>query len=142
MVDVDPEAFEPNGHFGHPQVEGTFSSTYSKGPKPPFGHVESVSVDTESDVNLAQLSDEIGVLNGAPVQCAMVSLDTGARLYITPPVSEELIARAIAAHEPDELYSLTPEQRARHELAEKIKSGTEINNADLLRALGMTIGSE
>lgn len=145
MVDVADEFYEQIGHFGHPQVEGTFISTFPKGPKPPFEGFDAISVDTESDVNLCQLADEIHVLNGSPVRCALIPLGEGRqgnRLYITPPVTEELITRAIMAHEPDELYSLTPEQRMRHEMAEKIQSGSDISHEDFLRALGMALRSE
>lgn len=115
----------------------------------PFGDRECVSVDVAKEVGLPQLADEIEAETGVQVQLTLSRSRTGgaptpthpSRLHVCPPVEEDVLRRVIAAHEADPDYGLTPEQRERAELLEKLRQGKSLSGKELNLALRFALGA-
>lgn len=113
----------------------------------PFGDVECCSVTLTREVNVTQLSDEIRAMAGYEVQLSVIKPQPGtkingdhpAKLYVHPMVEESVIQKSVADHVPDDLYSLTPDQRMRAELLGKLKRGEELSVTELTQALQLAL---
>lgn len=149
MADVNEEDFgdlEALTRMGFEVTEdgATFLVTDASTVYNPFGDAEAVSVDLyHCEIGLTQLADEIAARTGFEVQLILAPIDECSdKLYVSPPVEAVLLDELIAAHEMDDLYSLTPEQRERREMVMKLNGDEPLTPEDIRRALGMALGSE
>lgn len=111
----------------------------------PFGEDEYtvIDLDLDKEIGVTQFADELGRAAGFRVMVALITPcdEIVAKLYITPPVAEEVIVKTLRAHKIDDLYGLDESQRQRHELMIKLTSGEELNNEELREALRLALAS-
>lgn len=110
----------------------------------PFGQQDCVSVDVGREVNLSQLADEIEAKTGVQVQLTLSNPEPGKhaldrslpdRLHVLPPVPEDVLREAVAAHEIDPDYGFTDDQRERIALVNKLRGGEKLTQEEMTRAM-------
>lgn len=114
----------------------------------PFGDQSCVYVDTSREINVAQLTDEIGELVGFEVQLIVINPRPGtpvsrenlARLYVCPEVESEVIAKAVSLHKINETYGLTRDRVLRQELIEKLRED-DLTPGEMREALRLVLES-
>lgn len=111
----------------------------------PFGEAAYtvIDVDLDKEIDVTQFADELGTAAGFPVMVAMITPfdDIVAKLYVTPPVAEDVIVEALRVHQIDDLYGLDESQRQRRELMIKLVSGQALNDEELRNALKLALAS-
>lgn len=112
----------------------------------PFGNRDAAVVDLNKEVSLSQLADEISTRTGIKTELVLTqprpsSAFRSPRLHMCPPVDEETLREVIAAHEPDQDYGLSDDQRERVDLLKRLREGKKMTQEELQRALVLSLSA-
>lgn len=113
----------------------------------PFAGQEVYVTEVSQEINAAQLTDEIGKAAGFDVQLSVINRrpgtpigeDNPAKVYIHPPVDGRTVHAKIRAHQIDDLYGLTQDQKDRIVLVGKLRRGEDLTQDEMTRALRLAL---
>lgn len=112
----------------------------------PFG-AEAIYTRVAKEINPTQLADEIYEATGVEAQICIANPNPDQRvdssnpstIYITPIIDPDEIDKVVKNHVVDPNYGLSPDNKRRNELAEKLSQGEKLDPAELMEALQMAL---